>query len=98
MYGRSMSRAPAPVSEELFDCRKYIKIGDIVKFESMQGCSKIDDVLRHCSKPYTGVVVKVYEKFIFVKLRKIVECCNRHDILELNGHKVKGGCLGKAIT
>lgn len=83
------------VKAELFDCRRYVKVGDTVKYESMMGCNSTDDVSRLNPKPYTGTVVGVYEKFILVKLRKVVEHCNRHDILELNGKKVSGGCVGK---
>lgn len=80
---------------ELFDCRLHIKIGDTVTYESMMGCNNTDDVCRSNPRPYTGTVVGVYEKFVLVKLRKVVKHCNRHDILELNGKKVSGGCVGK---
>lgn len=78
-----------------FDCREYIKPGDLIQFDSMFACPTADNVARHESIVSCGTVVAVYESFVIVKLRKIVEGVNRWNIRTVNNRKVsgKGGCF-----
>ncbi len=78
------------VTRQYFDCRRYIKPGDRVEFNSMWGCSSSDDVARRNPSVYSGNVTKVYERFVMVKLKRVEECVNRCDILSINGKKVTG--------
>ncbi len=82
------------MDEKYFDCRRYIRPGDRVVIDSVWCCDRvvIDSAHRH-QMPSCGMVVAVYRKFIRVKLKKVTECVNRWDILELNGRDVMNGCF-----
>lgn len=85
-------RKETPIGNKyLYDCRRYIKPGDHVIVDSMWCCDQSMDSQRHDAIPHAGTVVAVYEKFIRVKLRRVTECVNRWDILELNGRDVMNG-------
>ncbi len=77
-----------------FDCRRYIKPGDIIEYGSVWGCEGIETVgWRRDQLMWRGRVVKVYEKFIFVKLKNVTEGLNRWNIHTLNGRRVKNDCF-----
>ena len=74
-----------------FDCRRYIKPGDLIWYDSMFACPTADKVARHDSIPHCAMVVAVYEKLVKVKLRKTTECVNRWNIISVNGKALKRG-------
>ncbi len=77
-----------------FDCRRYVKPGDRVRFASMWCCDKADDYSGRISGlPYVGTAVSVHERFIFVRLKSVIECVNRWDICTVNGREVRNGCF-----
>lgn len=76
-----------------FDCRKYVKPGDKIYFHSMWLCTSVDNVQRREPIPAHGIVVGVYEAFVRVKLRRVTECVNRWDIIDINGKHVHEGCF-----
>ena len=86
MRGITLERSP---NAHLFDCRRFIRPGDTIQYESIKCCDRPEDVDRHSSTiPYEGYVLGVYEKFVIVKLKRITECVNRWDIRRINGKTV----------
>ena len=81
---------PMAYSERLFDCRRYIKPGDIITFDFE---IKDGDFLTG-----VGKVVAVYEQFVTLALTHTCWTVNRWDIKSLNGHDVVGGCFRKFET
>ncbi len=82
--------APIAYSERLFDCRRYIKPGDIITFDFE---IKDSDFLTG-----RGEVVEVYEQFVTLALANTRWTVNRWDIKSLNGHDVVGGCFREFKT
>lgn len=74
-----------------FDLRRHVKIGDRILFNSMWRCENACDVGRYDMAPYEADVVAVYERFCMVQLKRLVECVNRWDILQVNGKTVNFG-------
>lgn len=81
------------MDEKYFDCRRYIHPGDRVMIDSMWCCDSTEDGAHRHQIPSYGTVVAVYRKFIRVKLKKVTECVNRWDVLELRGRNVMNGCF-----
>lgn len=75
-----------------FDCRRYIKPGDVIKFDSMWGCELLTSS-KHGMTVSSGRAVKMCERFVFVKLRNVTECVNRWAIRSINGKKINNGCF-----
>lgn len=74
-----------------FDCRRYIKPGYMIWYDSMFACPTADKVSRHESIPHCAMVTEVHEKFVRVKLRKTVETVNRWNIISVNGKPLRRG-------
>lgn len=80
-------------NKRMFDCREWIKPGDVIEFDSMM-CSEFGKSTGKCqSVKARGRVTKVYEQFIRVSLRYVEETVNRWDISKVNGHPVANGCF-----
>ncbi len=75
-----------------FDCRRYVKPGDRVRFASMWCCDGIGEARRVDEGPRLGIAVSVHERFIFVRLKNVIECVNRWNICAVNGREVRNGC------
>ena len=80
----------------LFDCRRYIRPGDMIWYDSMFACPTADSVQRHSSIPHCAMVTAVYEKFVVVKLQKTVESVNRWNIISVNNRPFKRGSVDRA--
>lgn len=76
-----------------FDCRRYVKPGDRVGFSSMWCCDSAEEARRVNGDPCLGIAVSVHERFIFVRLKNVIECVNRWDICAVNGREVRNGCF-----
>lgn len=72
-----------------FDCRRYIKAGDKIKYYVDQ---KDIDTLQG-----VGIAVAMYEKFVLIKCKHIVTSVNRWDIKAVNGTPVANGCFADLI-
>lgn len=72
-----------------FDCRRYIKPGDAVKFHYDNKDSEISDGLFS--------VKEVYEQFVILSGNYTNITVNRWDIESVNGHKITGGCFSKLL-
>lgn len=86
-----MEKSSSFRNDFLFDCRKYIKPGDRICYDSMFACPNADKVQRHESIPHRATVTAVYEAFVAVRLRKVTETVNRWDIISVNGTPLKRG-------
>ena len=75
-------------NKHLFDCRRYIRPGDRIVYDSMKACDNVGQVDRSNPLPYEATVIKTYESFVIVKLKKITECVNRWDISKINDRHV----------
>ena len=86
---------------EQFDCRRYIKAGDRIAFDSYKECFSMDQVDRHSATiGADGKVVEVYKSFVIVRLRRgVLEPVSRWNIHKVNGHSLgnKAGCFGNHI-
>lgn len=82
---------------EQFDCRRYIKAGDRIAFDSYKECFSTDQVDRHSATiGADGKVVEVYKSFVIVRLRRgVLESVSRWNIHKVNGHSLgnKAGCF-----
>lgn len=82
---------------EQFDCRRYIKAGDRIAFDSYKECFNMDQVDRHSATiGADGKVVEVYKSFVIVSLRRgVLESVGRWNIHKVNGHSLgnKAGCF-----
>lgn len=78
---------------KLFDCRRYIKPGDIVEFDSAWWCNQVSGTGGHNMIRCRGTAVRAYPEFVLVKLRHVTECVNRWDIHSVNGKHVVNGCF-----
>jgi hypothetical protein len=74
---------------EEFDCRRYIKPGDAVKFHYDNKDSEISDGLFS--------VKEVYEQFVILSGNYTNITVNRWDIESVNGYKITGGCFSKLL-
>lgn len=74
---------------EEFDCRRYIKPGDAVKFHYDNKGSEISDGLFS--------VKEVYEQFVILSGNYTNITVNRWDIESVNGYKITGGCFSKLL-
>ena len=82
-----MYREIAP-NMHLFDCRHYILPGDKILYESIKACDSPSQVDRYTTIKYEAIVSEVFEKFVYVKLKKVKECVNRWDIIKINDRPV----------
>lgn len=71
--------------------------GDIIKYRSMKACPTIDAVSRRQDVVAKGVVTKVYDRFCFVELNVITDCCNAWNILSINGKDCTEAYGGDAL-
>lgn len=79
-------------TQDEFDCRRYIKPGDMIHFDSMKACDIPNQVDRFASTiPYSGLVEAVYEKFVIVRLKTMSECVSRWNITKINDVHVGNG-------
>jgi hypothetical protein len=83
------SRAYQAHGLEEFDCRRYIKPGDAVKFHYDNKDSEISDGLFS--------VKEVYEQFVILSGNYTNITVNRWDIESVNGYKITGGCFSKLL-
>lgn len=74
-----------PLPERLFDCRRFVKPGDKVKYFVDAKDAGIFDAVAD--------VIAVFEKFLIVQGKHITICVNRWDIQNVNGISVNGGCF-----
>ena len=77
----------------LFDCRRYIRPGDVLTFESVWHCNETQDATGVLATPCKAIVEVVHERFVTVRLKRLAECVNRWDISAVNGLKMHGGCF-----
>ena len=69
-----------------FDCRRFIKPGDRVRF-----CEGMKEDDRRGIFP----VKEVYEQFLVLRGKKTDITVNRWNVEAVNGFKIEGGCFGK---
>jgi hypothetical protein len=74
---------------EEFDCRRYIKPGDAVKFHHDNKDTELSDGIFS--------VLEVYEHFVVLKGNRTNITVNRWDIESVNGYKITGGCFSKLL-
>jgi hypothetical protein len=72
-----------------FDCRRYIKPGDAVKFHHDNKDNELSDGIFS--------VLEVYEQFVVLKGNRTNITVNRWDIESVNGYKITGGCFSKLL-
>lgn len=77
----------------LFDCRRYIKPGDVITFPSAWHCNETQDATGVLLTPCKAIVEAVHERFVMVRLGHLTECVNRWDINAVNGLKMRAGCF-----
>jgi hypothetical protein len=73
------------IRKEAFDLRKHIGPGDTVRGWSMKACDTEDQVQQKEPIQADGIVLAVYERFVLVRLKRVRDCFNRHDIVSING-------------
>jgi hypothetical protein len=75
----------ADYNMDKFDCRNYIIPGDTIYYRGArcynEGENLLDDITFARS---SAVVIAVYEKFVVVKLTRVVEYVSRWDIIKVN--------------
>jgi hypothetical protein len=79
---------------DAFDLRQRIRPGDTVRGWSMKACDTEDQVTRKEPILAEGIVLAVYERFVLVRLKRVRDCFNRHDIANVNG-KALGNPVGR---
>jgi hypothetical protein len=73
------------VHESCFDCRRYLKQGDVVNYYIE---AKEADIYNGRLK-----VKKAYKYFVVLSGKHTDVWINRWDILAVNGKKIEGGCF-----
>ena len=72
-----------PRDEKEFDCRRYIRPGDLLQVHTMKtGATGLYEV------PQEAVVLQAFEKFVLVRYRFVTETVGRWNISKINGHPV----------
>lgn len=77
----------------LFDCRRYVRPGDVITFTSSWHCNETQDATGVLLTPCKAIVSAVYERYVMVRLKRMTECVNRWDIQAVNGLRIHGGCF-----
>ena len=72
---------------KVYEMMSGIKPGDKVFFHSYGACNSASQLCRSCSSavPATGTVLKVYPRYVLVKLKKVRECVMWDSIAKVNG-------------
>lgn len=78
-------RLPKPIAAHYFDCRRYMKQGDVVKYYID---AKDADIFSGIAR-----VKKTYKKFVVLSGKHTDITVNRWNIKSVNGKEVAGGCF-----
>ena len=78
-------RQATPVSAYYFDCRRYVRPGDIITY--CMGGKDTENVKGQ------GKVLRVYEQFVVLAGRYTNITVNRWSITAFNNHAMQGGCF-----
>lgn len=72
---------------KVYEMMSGIKPGDKIFFNSVGACDKTSQVCRSGSSaiPATGTVLKVYPRYVLVKLKGARECVMWDSIAKVNG-------------
>ena len=72
---------------KVYEMMSGIKPGDKIYFNSYGACNSASQLCRSCSSavPATGTVLKVYPRYVLVKLKKARECVMWDSIAKVNG-------------
>ncbi len=64
-----------------------IKPGDKISFNSYGACNNTTQLCRSCSSaiPAVGTVLRVYPRYVLVRLKRVRECVMWDSIAKLNG-------------
>lgn len=88
----NIGRASKPLSESYFDCRKWLKKGDLITYG---GFDREEVEAANGTLP----LKEAYERFVILKGKYTNVTINRWDIIAVNGHKVTtGGCFVNVPT